>query len=209
MYKRQPAIGALLATRGDSTFGRALDQQRAALVDDVRAATHRLTLIDRMREAHHQEQTMNITIDRTPFAARTVVSLRGTIPTYADEARLWDQMLPEMDRQGIEMTGPCGSLDLAEEYQESDVDKEVFAPVTAGTTAAAPLAVRELPEQPAVRATLTGPYDRIGDACDQLVQWTTEQGLTGTGGMRYVYLNDVRTTPPEQLVTEIYLPVAD
>ncbi|KNX36329.1 MerR family transcriptional regulator [Luteipulveratus halotolerans] len=203
-----PAIGALLATRGDSTFGRALDQQRAALVDDVRAATHRLTLIDKVREAHRQEQTMDITLDRTSFAARTVVALRGTIPSYADEARLWEQMLPELGRQDITMTGPCGAIDLADEYQESDVDKEVFAPVAAGTTAASPLVVRDLPELPAARAVLTGPYDQIGEACDQLVRWASDQALQGLAGMRYVYVNDVRATPPEQLVTEIYLPVA-
>ncbi|MDE9365161.1 MerR family transcriptional regulator [Luteipulveratus sp. YIM 133132] len=203
-----PAIGALLAARNGSTFGHALDQQRAVLVDDLRVASHRLTLIDRMREAHHQEQTMDITIDSTPFAARTVAALRGTIPTYGDEQQLWDRILPELGRQGIALTGPCGAIDLDEEYQERDVDKEVFVPVAPGTEAAEPLAVRELPEQPAARAVVTGPYEQLAEACDQLVRWAADRGTPGVAGMRYVYLNDPSTTPPEQLVTEVYLPIS-
>jgi DNA-binding transcriptional MerR regulator len=207
-----PAIGALIDARATTTFTHALEQQRAVLVDDARAAQHRLDLIDRMRETHQKEQTMSsthtVTIETRPFAARRVVALRGTIPTYRDEDQLWDRLMPELGRQGVAVAGPCGAIDLDEEYQERDVDKEVFAHVAPGTSASAPLEARDLPEEPAVCATLTGSYDLIGDACDQLVRWAAEHGTPGTGGMRYVYLNDVRTTPPEQLVTEIYLPIA-
>ncbi|WP_018156950.1 MerR family transcriptional regulator [Demetria terragena] len=205
-----PAIGALLAARSTSTYGDALTQQRDVIVDEVRAAQHRLDLIDRMREAHQKEQTMSthsVTIEERAFAARRVASMRGTIPTYKDESQLWDRFMPELGRQQIAILGPCGALDHDEDYQEQNVDKEVFAPVPAGATAIEPVQVRDLPEQRAVCATLTGPYDLIGDACDQLVAWAAERGLSGTGGMRYIYINDVRTTPPEQLVTEIYLPV--
>ncbi|WP_265445740.1 MerR family transcriptional regulator [Flexivirga meconopsidis] len=202
-----PAIGALLAARGTSTFTSALEQQRAVLVDETRAAQHRLDLLDKMRETHRKELTMSVTIDEHPFEARHIVALRDTIPTYADEGRLWDRLLPEVERQRIAVDGPCGALDLDDEFQEQDVDKEIFVQVPAGTTAAAPLTSRDLPQQRAVRATLTGPYTEIGDACDQLARWAADRGTPGTGGMRYVYLNDVRSTPPEQLVTEIYLPI--
>lgn len=150
----------------------------------------------------------HVTIEERPFAARRVATLRGTIPTYKDENQLWDRIMPELGRQQIAITGPCGAIDLDEDFQEHDVDKEVFVPIPAGAIATAPVEVRDLPEQPAVCATLTGSYDLIGDACDQLVAWATERGLNGIGGMRYVYVNDVRTTPPQDLVTEIYLPIA-
>lgn len=204
-----PAIGALLAARGSATYARALEQQRAVLVAERRAAQHRLDLIDRMREAHQKELTMSITIDEHAFEARHVVALRGTIPSYAEEQLLWDRFFPELGKQRIEPSGVCGSLDLDDEYQEQDVDKEVFFEVGADATAAAPLVIRDLPAQRAARATFTGPYSEIGEACDRLVRWATDRGNTnpGAGGMRYLYLNDVRTTPPEQLITEIYLPI--
>ncbi|OYN89208.1 MerR family transcriptional regulator [Parenemella sanctibonifatiensis] len=210
-----PAIGALMAARGDSTFGRALDQQRAALVDNARGVSHQIALIDRMRQAHHpdpsgqpKETNVSVQIDQTNLAARTVVAVRGTIPTYTDEGILWGQLMPEMARQGITPIGPCGAIDLADEYQERDVDKEVYAPVAPGTTAEDPLTVRELAETPAVRATLTGPFEGISEACDQLARWVASHGHQATGGMHYIYLKDMETTPPEELVTEIYLPVA-
>lgn len=203
-----PAIGALLAARDTSTFADALEQQRSALVDDARAAQHRLDLIDRMREAHRKETTMSVTIDEHPFSARQVVSLRGVIPTYTDEAMLWEKFMPELERQGVAITGPCGALNHDDGYQERDVDTEVWVPVAPGTTADEPLIARELPEQRALRATLTGPYDQIGDACDHLARQAGDRDLAATGGMRYVYINDVRTTAPADLVTEIYLPIA-
>lgn len=202
-----PAIGALLAARGTSTFTDALEQQRAALVDEARAAQHRLDLIDRMREAHRKETTMSITIDEHPFASRQVVSLRGVIPTYTDEPMLWDRFMPELGRQGVSVVGACGALNHDDGYQEQDVDTEVWAPVAPGTTVDDPLVARELPEQRSLRATLTGPYQQIGEACDVLARAAGERELVATGGMRYVYLNDVRTTPAEELVTEIYLPI--
>lgn len=210
-----PAIGALLAARGSATYARAIEQQRAVLVDERRAAQHRLDLIDRMRAAHQKELTMStsesITIDEHPFEARHVVALRGTIPTYAEEQLLWDRFFPELGKQRIAPSGVCGSIDLDDEYQEQDVDKEVFFEVGADAVAAEPLVIRDLPAQRAARATLTGPYSEIGEACDQLVRWATERGWTNpaAGGLRYIYLNDVRTTPPEQLITEIYLPIGD
>lgn len=204
-----PAIGALVAARDTSTFAHALDQQRAVLVDESRSVRHRLDLIDQMRATHQKESTMSVTIDLHPFAARSVVGLRGTIPTYADEGLLWERFMPEVARQGIAWRGPCGATNHDDGFVEQDVDSEVWAPVDPATTAALPLVRRDLPEERAARAVLTGPYVNLGEACDQLVRWTMAQGLTPTGGMRYVYLNDPQTTSPDQLVTEVYLPVAE
>lgn len=208
-----PVIGALVAARGSATFASALEQQRAVIVAESRAVAHRLDLIDRMRQedqnrAHHKENDMSITFDEHPFLALRVVALRETIPTYADESALWERFVSELQGQGLFRGGVCGAVDHDEEYQESDVDKEVFLQVPPGATAKAPLVIRDLPEQRTARATYTGPYDGIGAACDQLVRWATDHGLSGVGGMIYVYRNDVRTTPAAELLTEIYLPVA-
>ncbi|MFX4273405.1 MerR family transcriptional regulator [Propionibacteriaceae bacterium Y1685] len=203
-----PAIGALLAARDTSTFTRALDQQREVLVDETRAAQHRLTLIDRMREAHRLENTMSITIDQHPFAARRIVGLRDTIPTYADEGQLWGRFMPELQSQGVDITGLGGAINHDEGFKESDVDTEVWLEVAPGTTVTEPLNARDLPEQRCLRATLVGPYDQIGEACDQLARKAAADNLTMTGGMHYVYLTDPSNTPPEEQLTEIYLPIA-
>ncbi|MDN5724350.1 MAG: MerR family transcriptional regulator [Propionibacteriales bacterium] len=203
-----PAIGALLAARDTSTFTRALDQQRAVLVDETRAAQHRLTLIDQMRQAHRLENTMSITIDQHTFAARRIIGLRDTIPTYGDEGQLWGRFMPALQSQGIDITGLGGAINHDDGFKESDVDTEVWLEVADGTTAQDPLSVRDLPEQPALRATLVGPYDQIGEACDRLARRAADENLTMTGGMHYVYLNDPSSTAPEELRTEIYLPIA-
>lgn len=208
-------IKELQGLRGCAGYADALAEQRQVLGAEIAAARGRLELLDRLLTEirHTQEDAMNttaldLTIDRDTFAARTVASLRGIIPGYGDEARLWQQVMPLLAQQQVPITGPCGALDHDEDYREADVDVEVWVPVPAGTRVRSPLSVRELPEQSTVRAVLRGPYAQLGQACDQLVHWATDRGLSVVGGLLYVYVTDPSTTEPADLVTEIHLPVA-
>lgn len=208
-------IKDLLGLRGCPGYPDALTEQRAVLVAELETARNRLELLEQLLiEAHRgQENLMNttpldLTIDRRIFAARTVVGLRGVIPTYSDEGRLWRQLMPLVAQQQVPIVGPCGALDHDEDYREADVDVEVWVPVPAGTAVQQPLTVRELPERQTVRAVLRGPYTQLGQACDELVRWATDRELVATGGLMYVYPTDPGSAAPADLVTEIHLPIA-
>lgn len=205
------AIAALLAARGDSAWEAALHLQRDALAEDLRAAQARLDLLDRLL---HPGDPMSITISRVTMPAMTVVALRGTVPTYADEGLLWQQMMPVVDAQGIRPVGPCGVIEFDDEYTEHDVDLAVFLPVTPGTIAREPLQILDLPERSCLVACVIGPYSLIAAAHDQLNERLTNEGLTllRDGSPAAKGFNRYLTTPdqvaPEDLVTEVCLPLA-
>lgn len=53
-----------------------------------------------------------------------------------------------------------------------------------------------------------GPYEACEPAYIALMQWIAENGKSVTGPVREVYPNDPRIVPPEDILTEIYAPVA-
>lgn len=209
------AISALLAARGTPAYDTALQLQRATLEAELRAARQRLGLIDQML-TDTQELTMNpITVKRSTLPAMTVVSLRGTIPSYSDEGQLWQQLIPELQRQGITATGPGGCVEHDPTYVESDPDVSVWLPVASGTTVEAPVRVDDLPEQDAVVATVVGPYDLISQAHGRIGEFLAEHGLRDVdadhdglaGKVVNRYLSDPSEVPQDQSVTEVYRPI--
>lgn len=207
------AISALLATRRTPAWDHALQLQRQALATDLLAAQQRLALIDRMLQT--KEKTMSIEISRTTLPAMTVALVRGTIPTYSDEAVLWEQLIPELGRQGLTPIGPGGAIENDPTYVEDGPDISVWLPVAAGTTAEAPVEVHDLPQQEVVKATITGPYSQISEAHGRISEFITAQGLTEApagdgpaGKVVNLYLSDPSTTPEADLLTEVHRPLA-
>lgn len=145
----------------------------------------------------------------------TVVTLRGTVPTYSDEGNLWQQMMPELSRQGVTPTGPGGVFEHDSEYVDENPDLSIFLPVAPGTSVSAPLAVFEVPEQDAVVARIRGPYSQISEAHGMITTFITEHGLTDAeadadglvGKVFNVYLNDPSQTDEAELITHVHRPI--
>lgn len=206
------AITALLAARGTSTWTDALALQRCTLVEELHAARERLSLIDRMLTPG--EIPMTIQLNHTAVPAMTVVALRGTVPSYSDEGRLWERLMPALQQQGIRPVGPCGVIEHDDEYREADVDLSVYCPVAPGTRAEGPLVVLQLPERDCLVAHVIGPYTQISQAHDLIVQRMEAEGLAARqdGTLASNVFNRYLVTPdqaaPEDLVTEVCRPLA-
>lgn len=52
-----------------------------------------------------------------------------------------------------------------------------------------------------------GPYESCETTCRALFAWIGEHSLTICGPIREAYPNDPRSVPPEDIVTEIFIPV--
>lgn len=205
------AIGILLAARGTPTWPNALQVQRDSLVEELRAAQGRVALIHRLLE--QGEHPMPITLTRTVVPAMTVVALRGTVPTYAEENRLWDQLMPILQARSIVPLGPCGVIEHDDQYTESDVDLSIYFPVAPGTTVEAPLELLDLPERDCLVAQVRGSYDQISQAHDLINARLVAEDLTlrRDGTIAAKAFNRYLTTPDqvgeEDLVTEVCLPL--
>lgn len=204
------AIAAMLAARGTAAYADALAVHRATLADELGAAQRRLSLIDTMIE---QETPMSITIARTTMPARTLVTLRGVVPTYSDEGLLWERFMPLIAAQSIRASGPGGVIEHDEEYRDADVDESVWLEVAEDATAQSPLEIVRMPDQDVVVATLVGSYDRISDAHARIAEFLEAEGLRpAAGGIEAKafnrYLTDPSRTAPDANVTEICIPLA-
>lgn len=206
------AIGALLDARGTPAWTRALQMQHAELHREVREARERVSLITRLLD--HGETLMSITVTRTVVPAMTVVALRGTVPTYSDEGRLWEQMMPLLARRAIAPIGPCGVIEHDDEYVESDVDLSIFAPVPPGTRVEEPLHVVELPARDCLVARVRGSYDQISQAHDLINNRMAAESLTPRSGDDLaarafnIYLSTPDRVSEVDLVTEVCLPLS-
>lgn len=209
------AIVAVLAVRGTPDYLRALRAQRAVLEEEADAAARRLSTLDRMliEEETHTMSTTAVTLAELP--PQTVVYLRDTIPNYAEEGSLWQRLMPALAAQGVQPSGPGGTIEHDGEFRESDVDESVFLAVPEGTAVTAPLATLDLPARTAVVATVVGPYqEAIPRAHEAISAYVTEHGLQpsrtaddlGTHHFN-VYVNTPMDVPDEQLETRVYVPV--
>lgn len=209
------AIAAVLASRGSDAYDRALRLQREALASQLHEARQRLDLIDQLLD--QEGHTMNaITVTCTTVAARTVVTLRGTVPTYDQEGQLWGRFIPALEAQGITPIGAGGSIEHNTEYREADVDESVWLPVAPGTTATEPLEVLDLPEQDVIMARVEGPFSLISEAHARIQEFATEQGLTFAArddsspvNLKVFnrYLTDPSQVPEEAQLTEVCVPL--
>lgn len=209
------AIAALLATYGTPAYESALRLQRDTLTAEADAARQRLALLDRLLESEGALMS-DITVRRETTPARTIVTLRGTVPGYTAEGQLWAQFMPELQRQGIRPPGRVGGcIEHDATFQEGDVDESVFVEVAAGTVAEAPLQVFDVPAQDAVVARVVGPYVRIGDAHAAIAEYLDAEGLRpadrtadGVVGKHYnIYVNDPNQVTEDEQITDVCLPV--
>lgn len=205
------AIGALLTVRDTPAWINALEVQRESLVAEVDAARARLSLIDRL--LHQGEPHMSITINRKTIPAMTVVSLRGTVPTYADEGLLWERMMPLLSAKNIEAVGPCGVIEHDDQYTEENVDLSIFLPVEPGTRVEEPLEIVELPERDCMVAHVQGPCSQFVEAHDLIGGRMASENLAprndGTIASHAfnLYIATIDEVSEEELVSEVYQPL--
>jgi effector-binding domain-containing protein len=85
---------------------------------------------------------------------------------------------------------------------------EVAWPVGGNAKASGDIRAYTLPGGKMVRTVHKGPYAECEPTYLNVFAWIAENGLTITGPVREVYPNDPREVQPEDIITEIYIPVA-
>lgn len=149
------------------------------------------------------------TISTATLPEQRIAAWRMQIPNYWSEGLAWEKIMAEAGRQQLPfLPEPCGATFYDDSYQEADVDVEVWLPIDADTKVSEPLTDRIEPAQKVLIATVHGPYDLIGPACDQLADHLASNDLQPTGPMFNRYLvGPGRTDDPAEYVTEVCLPI--
>ncbi len=148
-------------------------------------------------------------IDNTRYDVRIrdvqeiyVRSVRKQLTSFHAIPELIRSLTDEIVSLGVECAGPTMILQYDEEFNPKEVDIEVCWPVTDAS-----LANRTLPAIRAAACTHVGPYAGLEKAYQAIFTWINESGYKAVYPSREISRNDPQMTPPEQLVTEIMIPI--
>jgi effector-binding domain-containing protein len=92
--------------------------------------------------------------------------------------------------------------------EQATADVEVVVPVAKPVQGKDDITCYELPGGLMAKIVHKGPYDKSAAAYKKLFEWIAKNHKKVAGPTREVYLNDPRQVPPEEILTEIYAPIA-
>ena len=207
---RVAEIAACTALLDDPAGLRAvLAEQRDRLNVDADAVAARLRKVDHLI-TRLEAPTVSIAITQRHVPEHLVASVRGTIPTYADEGRLWERLMGGLPASGAAVAADAKAVAVFhdDDAVEADADVEVRLDVAAPFTDAGDVRCVRVPEQEVVLGVLRGSYEGITDVTEALGAWIAEHGYRFAGPMFNVYLVSPSENPdPSQWVTEVCIPV--
>jgi effector-binding domain-containing protein len=92
--------------------------------------------------------------------------------------------------------------------EEARADVEVVIPVSKPVKNADDITCYELPGGQMAKIIHKGHYEKSAPTYKKLFEWIAQNNKKVVGPTREVYLNDPRQVPPEEILTEIYAPIA-
>ena len=148
----------------------------------------------------------DVQIKQLPAQLALVVTKRvkmGEVAQGMGEA--FGTLMRHAGATGAQFAGPPFCL-----YPEMPADEFTFLvcmPVAPGAVAGDEVALEELPAAEAATLLYKGPYDGMEPSWQSLMAWVGRSGRRPGGPMREVYLNDPDSCAPEDLLTELVVPL--
>lgn len=200
-------MAELLPGFGDpSIMSAALAGHRAQLLHQQGLLTERLATLDRLID-EFQEAPMTIDVETITLPAMTVAALRDVIGSYADEHLLWQRLMPPLMSADHQPFGLAGATFYDEDYQDTDVDVEVWVQLPHSVAVEAPLTCRRVDEQQVLMATLEGSYDGMSAVTAALGAQVAARGLR-VGPMFNIYrVGPAQDPNPQAWITDVCLPI--
>ena len=117
----------------------------------------------------------------------------------------YGRIIEYLGSEGVQPSGPPFAV-----YHNMDMtalDVEIGMPVPSPMEGSGDLKPGTIPGGRVAVGMHTGPYDTIGESYEALMAFVRENGLEMDSFSYEFYLDDPRSTPPEELKTEIFFPV--
>ncbi|HEX5332888.1 MAG TPA: MerR family transcriptional regulator [Cellulomonas sp.] len=187
-----------------------LERQRVRLLTDAATIADRVRGVDRLI-TELEVPLMPVEITHRTIPARTVASVRDTIPGYQDEGLLWERLMAGLAATGGRVAPSPLTVAVFHDdaFVESGPDVEVQLDVIEPVTETGDVRVLHVPEQQVAVGTLHGGFDGIGSVMEALAQWVDEHGYRYAGPMFNIYVVGPRDErDPALWVTDVCAPVA-
>ncbi len=206
------AVAEILGSYGDPDgLSRYLNLKRMELREEAEETARRLKLLETMLERLRKDgTTMQYDVTLKVLPERQVASVRGVIPAYDQEQRLWNTLMQETAGMRLVPGDPCYTLAVFHdgEFKEGEVDVEVQKSVRGGYRDTEHVKFKAEPPVEIASATYTGGYDRINEANQAVANWVRDNGYDFAGLSFCIYhVSPYDTENPEEYVTEVCYPV--
>jgi effector-binding domain-containing protein len=133
--------------------------------------------------------------------------------TYAEVIVMIEQVCEYAITSGAKIKGPpifvCHETlrEAVKANEDESADVEVVVPIVNVVDGQGAITCYELPGGTMARILHTGPYEKSAPTYKKLFEWIAANHKKVAGPTREVYLNDPRDVRPEELLTEIYVPI--
>lgn len=187
-----------------------LEKHRSILLQELDSLNQRLIKLSQWKnsmEVNEMSDASKYDIRVQDVRETLVYSSRQVLTDFFNELpKLFRNLLDEILAKG----GVCAGAPVILYYD--DFNQANFNPQKVDMEVAWPVADPKLANStlPAVRVatcTYVGPYDGLEKAYGAVFSWINDNGYKTKLPTREIYLNDPAVTPPEQLVTEIQIPI--
>jgi AraC family transcriptional regulator len=203
-YARSPSEFRALARQAHGACARAPSSELAA-----RSGIHFGSPLLEIRLPIQGEHAMNVEIEN--MNAMRLAAVRHIGP-YDTIGKAFEKLGASAGRAGL-LTGQATMIAIYHDAPESTPAGELRsdAGVVVPASAAIPPELGEIhvPAGRYARTTHIGSFAKLGDTWSRLMgEWLPQSGLRVADGVSYeIYRSDMRTTPTEELRTDIYVPV--
>ena len=190
-----------------------LNERKAEIARQMAREQERLALVEARLaqiETEGKMSEMEVVVKKVP--AVKVASVRGLIPTYAQQEILWRTLEGHLHLHAVKPVGPCFTLYHNSEYTERDVDAEACEPVDRDVPETSKIKCRVLPEVESMACGIhRGAFNGLAKAYADMLAWIERNGYRITSADREVYLytgkGGVTRQDDPSYVTEIQIPV--
>ncbi len=118
--------------------------------------------------------------------------------------RMYGELLPHLGKD-VQCAGP--PFALYHSWEGEIMDMEVGFPIVGKGIEAGKVHTIRLPAVRAAVATHIGPYERLTDTYNTMMEWMKANGHTPASYMWEEYLNSPQEVPPDKLMTRLYWPI--
>ena len=130
---------------------------------------------------------------------------------YKDHEMVIGKLMEAIQAHGITPEGPMFGIyyNSPQKTKPEDLSWEIGFQVAAVTNVKEPLVLKKWEFTKVAKTMHLGPYEKVGEIFPAIFKWIAENKLTPAGPSMERFLNDPTTVKPEEIKTEIWLPVKE
>ena len=115
---------------------------------------------------------------------------------------------PDNQRNFVKITGSFMTIYHDDEYVEEGADIEVAVPITGRISVEdSDVEIKNLKSMKVASLIFKGSYESISEGYNKLFEFIQKEGLEPIGPMMDLYLNDPNSVEPNEVLTEIQMPI--